>query len=118
MRNFALIFSVAVFGLSACSNMATITEAGRAPIPESQCDVTVYQTLNAAEKNGEILELCAFTGTSAPSFNHTVETAIKQHKDDACECGADNVYVESRSPMKFGPASVSLVGFIYVNRKD
>lgn len=53
----------------------------------------VFSSLESAKANGEIEELCIITGTSSGSFSHTVATAIKKHKNKACEYGADNVYI-------------------------
>ena len=63
--------------------------------------------------NGDIEELCIITGTSSGSFSHTVATAIKKHKDKACECGAENVYIQAQDAGTLGTASVTLVGFRY-----
>lgn len=77
----------------------------------NNCRVTVFSSLEAAKSNGAIEELCLITGTSSGSFSHTVGTAIQKHKDKACECGAENVYIQSQDPGTLGTASVTLVGF-------
>lgn len=86
-------------------------------VTEGTCDVNVYQTRAQALKGGEIDELCIITGTSIPSFVHTYEVAVAKHKDKACACGANAVYIESRSPPAGfnGPATVSMVAFRYVS---
>lgn len=80
------------------------------------CTVTVYQTVDQAEKEGDIEEVCIIDGTSSMSFNHTPETAVKKHANKACDCGVDKVYVASRSKMGVGVATVSMVGFEWVTQ--
>jgi hypothetical protein len=75
------------------------------------CSVTVYQTEADALKRGPIVEMCVIEGTSSMSFKHTTETAIQKHAKKACECGANQVYVQARQPMSGGVASVSMVAF-------
>lgn len=75
------------------------------------CTVTVYQTEAQARAVGEIVELCVIEGTSSMSFKHTPETAIRKHAKKACGCGADKVYVASRSPMGIDVATASMVAF-------
>ena len=77
--------------------------------------MTIYQTEADAEKRGQINELCVIEGTSSGSFKHTPETAIRKHAKKACECNANKVYVQSRSPMDWGVAKASMVAFKWVN---
>jgi hypothetical protein len=79
------------------------------------CTVMVYQTENQARKEGDFEEICIIEGTSSPSFVHTTETAIKQHAKDACDCGANKVFVASRSKMGVGVAKVSMIAFEWKN---
>jgi hypothetical protein len=84
------------------------------------CTVTVYQTEVDAEKGGEIVELFVIKGTSAPSFNHKVENAIRKHAKKACECDADKVYVQSSKPWEFigDAAFVTMVAFKYADAEQ
>ena len=82
------------------------------------CTVTVYQTEDQAEKEGDLEEICIIDGTSSMSFSHTPETAIKKHAKKACDCGVDKVYVASRSKMGVGVATVSMVGFEWVTKAN
>ena len=84
------------------------------------CTVTVYQTEADAQKGGEIIELFVIKGTSAPSFNHKVENAIRKHAKKACECDADKVYVHSSEPWKtnFMVARVTMVVFKYADAEQ
>lgn len=99
---------------SGCSAVQPLGQAGVPPISGSQCSVTVYATEAQARRHGEIEEVCIIEGTSSGSFVHTPDTAISKHKNKACGCGVDNVYVQSRQPMGMGVASVSMVAFRYV----
>ena len=73
----------------------------------------MYSSLESAKSKEEIEELCMITGTSSGSFSHTVATAVQKHKDRACECGADNVYIQAQDAGTLGTASVTLIGFRY-----
>jgi len=86
--------------------------------PLSNCNVKVFSSLESAKANGDIEELCIITGTSSGSFSHTVATAIQKHKDKACECGVDNVYIQAQDAGTLGTASVTLVGFRYKKAKE
>jgi hypothetical protein len=86
---------------------------GKTMTPLGDCNVKVYSSLESAKARGDIEELCIITGTSSGSFSHTVATAIKKHKDRACECGADNVYIQAQDAGTLGTASVTLIGFRY-----
>lgn len=103
--------SVVALLASAC---ASVQPLGNTPAqPLQNCNVKVFSSLEAAKSKGDIDELCIITGTSAGSFSHTVGTAIQKHKDRACECGADNVYIQAQDAGTLGTASVTLVGFRY-----
>jgi hypothetical protein len=97
--------------LTACASVQQL--GGSAAQPLSSCNVKVFSSLEAAKSGGHIEELCMVTGTSSGSFSHTVATAIQKHKDKACECGADNVYVQAQDAGTLGTASVTLIGFRY-----
>ena len=84
-------------------------------VSKKGCDVTVYQTLMSALKNGEIEEICIIEGTSSGSLHHTAEVAIKKNAHEACGCGTDTVYVMSRSEPNGVTAHVAMVAFKYVN---
>jgi hypothetical protein len=86
---------------------------GKTMTPREDCNVKVYSSLESAKARRDIKELCIITGTSSGSFSHTVATAIKKHKDRACECGADNVYIQAQDAGTLGTASVTLIGFRY-----
>ncbi len=105
-----LIIAVSILVLS-CASVQRVNDAQ--PIQQSDCNVKVYSSLNAAESNGVLEELCIISGTSSGSFSHTVATAINKHKDKACECGADNVYIQTQDAGTLGTASVTMVGFSY-----
>lgn len=79
--------------------------------------MTIYQSESDAQKDGEIVELCVFEGTSSMSYEHTPQSAIKQHAKNACQCHANKVYVAARSPMGAAVPIVQLVAFEFSNEK-
>lgn len=111
MRFLSLLLVCAA--LSACSSVERIEGAAATPLSDN-CNVRVFQTLAQAQKGGEIAELCIINGTSSGSFSHTIRTAIDKHKSKACACGADKVYVESRTQSGLDVATVTMVAFRYV----
>ena len=84
-------------------------------VSKKGCDVTVYQTLMSALKNGEIEEICIIEGTSSGSLHHTAKVAIEKNAHEACGCGTDTVYVMSRSEPNGVTAHVAMVAFKYVH---
>lgn len=102
--------------LSSCSTITTmdgreITDDG----PQSgSCQVTVYQTYQAAISLGKIEELCIINGGTAGSWARSIPEVIDRHKTKACACGANAVYVQSRSGNYWtSPLEVTLVAFRY-----
>jgi len=81
------------------------------------CHVTVYQTPLSAQQNGAIEELCLIEGTTSGSSDHTVEKAIETYAHQACGCGADKVYVMSRSEPGKKSAHVVMVAFRYLDEQ-
>lgn len=83
------------------------------------CQVKVYQTKAKALEAGDITEVCIVSGSSAFSWDHSIEGAIKKNIEKICECGVANAYIESRhtqSEMGIkGVSHVTLVGFRYKN---
>ena len=101
--------------LSACASVQMLE--GNTAQPLTNCNVKVFSSLESAKANGDIEELCIITGTSSGSFSHTVATAIQKHKDKACKCGADTVYIQAQDAGTLGTASVTLIAFRYITRK-
>lgn len=100
--------------LVGCTSVTTMDGRDLTSVPSSSCDVTVYQTYQQAIAGGPIEELCVINGTSSWSFVHTSATAIAKHKDKACACGANRVYVQSRHDTGgWDLATVTMVAFRY-----
>jgi hypothetical protein len=99
-----------VLGGLGCSSSITVIKPAQ-PVPESQCTVQLYPSRESATGEGPIEELCIAAGTSSGSFRHTVDVAIRKHKDDVCECGATKAYIQSASAPSMGAATVTLIGF-------
>lgn len=114
MRFLVAALPLAIVLISGCSSVQPIGGNQASSIPEGLCNVTVYNTEAQARRNGNLEEVCIIEGTSSGSFFHTTATAIAKHKDKACGCGVDNVYVQSRQPMGMSVASVSMVAFRYI----
>ena len=93
--------------VAGCGN--SVTMLASAPPIDATCDVNVYQTRGQAEARGPFEEMCIISGTTSGSFRHTIDNAIAMHKDEACECGATDVYVESRSDTGTGLATATMV---------
>jgi len=105
-----------LLALTGCSTVEML-DSSPVKTAANDCNVIVYQTLKQAEKNGQIEELCIVTGTSSGSFSHTVATAVEKHKSKACQCGATNVYIQSRTDGDLGLANVTMVAFRYAGKK-
>lgn len=109
MRKLAITM-LAIPIIASCASVEMIEDAPQA-VSTGACQVRVFQTRAQAEKRGKIEELCIINGTSSGSFSHTVATAIDKHKSKACGCGANNVYVESRTQSGLDVATVTMVAF-------
>lgn len=101
--------------LSGCAT-GSVRMIGHAATYESgNCEVTVYQTKSQAIENGMTKEVCIVEGSSAFSFDHSIEGAIKNNINKICQCGVKNAYIESahtESKMGIKGASyINLVGF-------
>jgi hypothetical protein len=115
MRLLGLVSAFPILLAMGCSSVQPIADVQLPSIPSSECNVTVYATEAQARKLGEIEQVCIIEGTSSGSFVHTPDTAIAKHKGKACECGVENVFIQSRQPMGMDVASVSMVAFRYVH---
>lgn len=114
MKKIALVLGY--LALTGCAAVQPLGDGAAEPL--ENCNVRVFSSLESARAGGEIEELCIITGTSSGSFSHTVATAIGKHKDKACECGADNVYIQAQDAGTLGTASVTLVAFRYKQKSE
>jgi hypothetical protein len=110
------IFIILAFGyLSGCATGSVWMIGDVTTYKSSSCEVKVYQTKNQAIESGMTKEVCVVEGSSAFSFDHSIEGAIKNNIDKICKCGVTKAYVqsahmESRMGIK-GVSYVNLVGF-------
>lgn len=79
------------------------------------CKVDVFPTKDRAVEHGMSREVCVVEGSSAFSFDHSIEGAIKKNVGKVCDCGVSKAYVasahtESRMGIR-GVSYVNLVGF-------
>jgi len=109
MKPCILIAAALVAG---CSSIETMSGGDVRSSVNEPCNVRIYGTYQQAIEAGPITELCVISGTSSPSFSHTVATAIDKHKHKACACGAKDAYIQSRSGTGgWSVATVTLVAF-------
>lgn len=108
----AIVVTAALTGCSAGS----VRMVGETTVyTDGSCSVTVYQTKDEAIKAGMTREVCVVDGSSAFSFNHTTDGAIKKNIARICGCGVSQAYIASSQGQTNlglnGPAHVNLVGF-------
>jgi hypothetical protein len=101
--------------LCGCSSVQVIDGSASGSVPDDTCTVTVHQTYQQAIQGGPIEELCIINGTTSGGFSHTIPTAIKQHKNKACDCGATNVYIQSQIQSGLDVATITMIAFRYKN---
>jgi len=111
-----LVVSLCALLTIGCASVAPLGSSQLSPL--RNCSAKVFSSLESAQSKGEIEELCVITGTSSGSFSHTVATAINKHKDKACECGAEYVYIQAQDAGTSGTASVTLIGFRYIGTRE
>jgi len=88
---------------------------GSSVYASGNCEVEVFQTKSAAIEAGLQKEVCVVEGSSAFSFDHSIEGAVKNNVKKICSCGVRKAYIESahtESQMGIkGVSYVNLVGF-------
>lgn len=102
--------------LCACSSTPTVYMADKVQtFQKGNCSIQVFYSKQAVDELGPIREVCVVEGTSAASFDHSQDGAIKKNLSALCNCGVDMAYVKSShrdSDLGFkGASHVSLVGF-------
>lgn len=112
---FKIIILSAVLQLMGCAT-GSVRMIGEAKAYKSgNCEVEVYQTKTSALGNGIQKEVCIVEGSSAFSFDHSIEGAIRNNIKKICSCGVSKAYIESahtESQMGIkGVSYVNLVGF-------
>lgn len=112
-RVFALLAALSI--TSCATGSVTMMSAEPTPYRAGSCVVDVYQSRAYAEEAGLSRELCKVEGSSAFSFDHSVEGAIKKQLPKLCECGASKAYMVSghtQSEMGIkGVSYINLIGF-------
>lgn len=112
---FLLALASAVVCLAGCATGSIRMIGQVATYTSGTCQVTVYQTKEEAANAGIRREICVVEGSSAFSFDHSIEGAIKNNINKICQCGANKAYVisahtESEMGIK-GVSYVNMVGF-------
>jgi len=104
-----------VVQLAGCATGSVRMIGGSSTYKTDSCEVKVYQTKTSALENGLKTEVCVVEGSSAFSFDHSIEGAIKNNIKKICSCGVNKAYIESahtESQMGIkGVSYVNLVGF-------
>lgn len=59
------------------------------------CAVQVFYSPKAAQQLGNFQEVCTVEGTSAMSFDHSLDGAIQKNTKALCSCGVDIAYLSA-----------------------
>lgn len=104
-----------VLQLVGCATGSVRMIGGSSTYKTDSCEVEIYQTKTAALEHGLKREVCVVEGSSAFSFDHSIEGAVKNNIKKICSCGVSKAYIESahtESQMGIkGVSYVNLVGF-------
>ena len=111
-----VVILVAVTGcLSACATGSVRMLEGAVSYKSGDCEVLVYPSKDQAIENGMTKEVCMVEGSSAFSWDHSIDGAIKNNIGKVCSCGVTKAYLVSAhtdSEMGIrGVSYVNLVGF-------
>ena len=106
---------VLVLNLLGCATGSIRMIGDVATYKSGSCEVKVYPTKEKAIESGMVKEVCIVEGSSAFSFDHSIDGAIKNNISKICKCGVNKAYVssahtESHMGIK-GVSYVNLVGF-------
>ena len=101
--------------LLGCATGSVQMISGSSIYKSGNCEVEVFQTEATALQSGLQREVCVVEGSSAFSFDHSIEGAVKNNIKKICSCGVSKAYIESahtESEMGIkGVSYVNLVGF-------
>ncbi|NHN39993.1 hypothetical protein G8764_22070 [Pseudomaricurvus alcaniphilus] len=110
-----VIFLALSLVLIGCATGSIRMVDGSSSYKTGTCEVEVFQTKSSAIKSGLQKEVCVVEGSSAFSFDHSIEGAVKNNIKKICSCGVRKAYIESahrESQMGIkGVSYVNLVGF-------
>jgi hypothetical protein len=99
--------------ISGCATGSVTMIGSAATYKGGSCEVTVYQTKSEAVANGMTKEVCIVEGSSAYSFDHSTEGAIKNNISKMCQCSVSSAYIESaHRESKMGMNGVSYINMI------
>lgn len=110
-----ILMSLVFFLLAGCATGSIRMIGANSTYTSGSCEVKLFQSKDQAIANGMTKEICVIEGSSAYSFDHSIEGAIKNNIDKVCKCGVTKAYVasahtESHMGIK-GVSYVNLVGF-------
>lgn len=110
-----ILFITVALLLVSCATGSVRMIGGSSNYKSGSCEVQVFQTKSAAIENGLQKEVCVVEGSSAFSFDHSIEGAVKNNIKKVCSCGVSKAYIESahtesQKGIK-GVSYVNLIGF-------
>lgn len=105
------VAALVLLSLFGCASSVQMVGTGKFDASAKACDVTIYQTLKLAEKNGPIEEMCIITDDMGV---RPINDAIQANRANVCKCGARHAYVQSASGSLMTQVVVTLVGFKYL----
>ena len=110
---------IVALSLSACSTSTIRYTNQIETFNHGNCSIQVFYSKSTALEAGPIKEICTVEGSSAMSFDHSLEGAIKKNVPALCKCGVEMAYISSHhTGSELGMRSVSyvnLVGFKLAN---
>jgi len=78
VKNYLLVILFAVY-TSGCATGSVRMIGDVSTYKSDDCEVAVYQTKNQAIESGMVKEVCVVEGSSAFSFDHSIEGADLPH---------------------------------------
>ena len=109
----ACLAGLVLLWLSGCASSVQMLNGAKLDASAKACNVTVYQTLKLAEKNGPIEAVCIITDDLGLQ---SIDRSIQANKANVCKCGVKHAYVQSASGSVLTQVVVTLVGFKYLEQ--
>jgi len=107
---YLLLIIISAF-LSGCATGSMRMIGNIETYKNGNCEIKIYQTKTQAIESGMVKEICIVEGSSAFSFDHSIEGAIKNNIKKLCACGVSKAYIESGHTQ----AQMGIKGVSYIN---
>lgn len=118
MKSIIVVTALSILSLTtliSCSSSTTRYTNQINTFKKGSCSVQIFYSKSTAEDAGPIQEVCTVEGSTAFSFDHSLEGAVKKNLPALCACGVDMAYIathHTQSDMGLkGVTHVNLVGF-------